>query len=203
MLPSGSRITKGTGKMNKILPQPEAGKKTLIGPVAVSFSCCFWRRHYHGMTSQKSPWTTSTTTVFRATRTARRSAARSQRPCNLYKVVSWAGANYEPPRWKLWQRSRRPPSREHCLRAGPAKERPNHSEEKKLYDAPCPTQSIPREPALVFWTSRGGCERGRPVHWTVTDEKYQAPQQDPCRPHALEKRLSKENYEGSIQDSTG
>src|SRR5512134_3949865 len=88
---------KGDGKMNKILRNLKLAKKLLIGPVAISlFLLLLAGGTYHGLTSQKEALDDIYNNRFQGYQNSSEiSRTIANVHANLYKVVSWAGANYE------------------------------------------------------------------------------------------------------------
>ncbi len=115
--------------MNKILRNLKLAKKLLIGPVAVSlFLLLLAGGTYHGMTSQKEALDDIYNNRFQGYQNSSEiSRTIANVHANLYKVVSWAGANYEAAKVDALGKEQKSLHREeHCLRAESSEERSDH-----------------------------------------------------------------------------
>ena len=154
--------------MNKILRNLKLAKKLLIGPVAVSlFLLLLAGGTYHGMTSQKAALDDIYNNRFQGYQNSSEiSRTIANVHANLYKVVSWAGANYEAAKVDaLGKEQKASIEKSIAFVQNLQKSAQITPEEKKLYDATLTQLKAYQEPATgTARHRRGGCERGRPVH---------------------------------------
>ncbi|MGE5798949.1 MAG: methyl-accepting chemotaxis protein, partial [Syntrophaceae bacterium] len=121
---------------------------------------------------------------------------------NLYKVVSWAGANYEAAKVDaLGKEQKASIEKSIAFVQNLQKSAQITPEEKKLYDTTLAQLKAYQEPALGLLDIAAADVNGAALFMTVTDEKYQALGKTLSDLMALENRLGKENYEGSIKNS--
>ncbi len=190
--------------MNKILRNLKLAKKLLIGPVAVSlFLLLLAAGTYHGMTSQKEAMDDIYNNRFQGYQNSSEiSRTIANVHANLYKVVSWAGANYEAAKVEaLGKEQKASIEKSIAFVQTLQKNAAVTAEEKKLYDATLAQLKLYQEPALGLLDIAAADVNGAALFMTVTDEKYQALNKTLSELMALENRLSKENYEGSIRES--
>jgi len=190
--------------MNKILRNLKLAKKLLIGPVAVSlFLLLLASGTYHGMTSQKESLDDIYNNRFQGYQNSSEiSRAIANVHANLYKVVSWAGANYEAAKVDaLGKEQKTAIEKNIAFVQNLQKNAQITPEEKKLYDATLTQLKAYQEPALALLDIAAADVNGAALFMTVTDEKYQALNKTLSDLMALENRLSKENYESSISNS--
>ena len=195
---------KGDGNMNKILRNLKLAKKLLIGPVAVSlFLLLLAGGTYHGMTSQKEAMDDIYNNRFQGYQNSSEiSRTIANVHANLYKVVSWAGANYEAAKVDaLGKEQKASIEKSIAFVQNLQKSAQITPEEKKLYDATLTQLKAYQEPALGLLDIAAADVNGAALFMTVTDEKYQALNKTLSDLMALENRLSKENYESSIKNS--
>jgi methyl-accepting chemotaxis protein len=190
--------------MNKILRNLKLAKKLLIGPVAVSlFLLLLAAGTYHGMTSQKAAMDDIYNNRFQGYQNSSEiSRTIANVHANLYKVVSWAGANYEAAKVDaLGKEQKAALEKSIAFVQTLQKSGQITPDEKKLYDATLAQLKAYQEPALGLLDIAAADVNSAALFMTVTDEKYQALNKSLSDLMALENRLSKESYEGSISDS--
>ncbi len=190
--------------MNKILRNLKLAKKLLIGPVAVSlFLLLLAAGTYHGMTSQKAAMDDIYNNRFQGYQNSSEiSRTIANVHANLYKVVSWAGANYETSKVEaLGKEQKASIEKSIAFVQGLQKSDRITLEEKKLYDTTLVQLKAYQEPALGLLDIAAADVNSAALFMTVTDEKYQALNKTLSDLMTLENRLGKENYEGSIKDS--
>ena len=190
--------------MNKILRNLKLAKKLLIGPVAVSlFLLLLAGGTYHGMTTQKAAMDDLYNNRFQGYQNSseiNRTIANVH--ANLYKVVSWAGANYEAAKVEaLGKEQKASIEKSIAFVQNLQKSAQITPEEKKLYEATLTQLKAYQEPAMGLLDIAAADVNGAALFMTVTDEKYQALSKTLSDLMALENRLSKDNYEGSIKNS--
>jgi len=208
--PDGARprpaayVKKGDGTMNKILRDLKLAKKLLIGPVAVSlFLLLLAAGTYHGMTSQKAAMDDIYNNRFQGYQNSSEiSRSIANVHASLYKVVSWAGANYESAKVEaLGKEQKAALERNIAFVQGLQKSDRVTPEEKKLYDATLAQLKAYQEPAVGLLDMVAVDVNGAALFMTISDDKYQELGKTLSSLMDLENRLSRENYEGSIRDS--
>ena len=190
--------------MNKILRNLKLAKKLLIGPVAVSlFLLLLAGGTYHGMTSQKAALDDIYNNRFQGYQNSSEiSRTIANVHANLYKVVSWAGANYEAVKVDaLGKEQKTSIEKSIAFVQNLQKSAQITPEEKKLYETTLTQLKAYQEPAMALLDIAAADVNGAALFMTVTDEKYQALGKTLSDLMALENRLSKENYESSIKNS--
>ena len=208
--PDGARprpaayVKKGDGTMNKILRDLKLAKKHLIGPEAVSlFLLLLAAGPYHGMTSQKAAMDDIYNNRFQGYQNSSEiSRSIANVHASLYKVVSWAGANYESAKVEaLGKEQKAALERNIAFVQGLQKSDRVTPEEKKLYDATLAQLKAYQEPAVGLLDMVAVDVNGAALFMTISDDKYQELGKTLSSLMDLENRLSRENYEGSIRDS--
>jgi methyl-accepting chemotaxis protein len=117
-------------------------------------------------------------------------------------VVSWAGANYEGAKVEaLGKEQKAALEKNIAFVQGLQKSDRVTPEEKKLYDATLAQLKAYQEPAVGLLDMVAADVNGAALFMTISDDKYQELGKTLSNLMALENRLSKENYEGSIRDS--
>ena len=190
--------------MNKILRNLKLAKKLLIGPVAVSlFLLLLAGGTYHGLSSQKEALDDIYNNRFQGYQNSSEiSRTIANVHANLYKVVSWAGANYEAAKVDaLGKEQKASIEKSIAFVQNLQKNAQITPEEKKLYETTLAQLKAYQEPALGLLDIAAADVNGAALFMTVTDEKYQALGKTLSDLMALENRLGKENYEGSIKNS--
>jgi len=190
--------------MNKILRNLKLAKKLMIGPIAVSiFLLLLAGGTYHGLNSQRTAMDDIYNNRFQGYQNSSeisRTIANVQ--ANLYKVVSWAGANYEVAKIDaLGKEQKTSVEKTIAFVQNILKSAQITPEEKKLYEGTLAQLKAYQEPALGLLDVAAADVNGAALFMTMTDEKYLALGKTLSDLMALENRLSKENYEQSIQDS--
>ncbi len=202
--------------MNKILRNLKLAKKLLIGPVAVSlFLLLLAGGTYHGMSTQKEAMDDLYNNRFQGYQNSSEiSRTIANVHANLYKVVSWAGANYEAAKVDaLGKEQKTSIEKSIAFVQNLQKSAQITPEEKKLYEATMVQLKAYQEPATGLLDIAAADVNGAALFMTITDEKYQALNKTLSDLMAqalnktlsdlmaLENRLSKENYESSIRNS--
>ncbi|MBK7552664.1 MAG: MCP four helix bundle domain-containing protein [Syntrophaceae bacterium] len=188
--------------MNKILRDLKLAKKLLIGPVAVSlFLLLLAAGTYHGMTSQKAAMDDIYNNRFQGYQNSSEiSRSIANVHASLYKVVSWAGANYESAKVEaLGKEQKAALERNIAFVQGLQKSDRVTPEEKKLYDATLAQLKAYQEPAVGLLDMVAVDVNGAALFMTISDDKYQELGKTLSSLMDLENRLSRENYEGSIR----
>jgi hypothetical protein len=153
--------------MNKILRNLKLAKKLLIGPVAVSlFLLLLAGGTYHGMNSQKEALDDIYNNRFQGYQNSSEiSRTIANVHANLYKVVSWAGANYEAAKVDaLGKEQKTSIEKSIAFVQNLQKSAQITPEEKKSTTPPWCAQGVSGACPGPARHRRGGRERGRPVH---------------------------------------
>ncbi len=202
--PSGCLIIKGEGKMNKLLRNLKLAKKLLIGPVAVSLLLLLLAAGtYHGLSSQKADMDDMYNNNFKGYQNSSEIANTiANVHANLYKVVSWAGANYETAKVEaLGKEQKASIEKTIAFVQKLLKDAAITPEEKKLYEATMTNLKAYQVPAVGLLDMVAVDVNGSALFMTMSDDKYQDLGKTLSDLMALENRLGKENYEQSIQNS--
>jgi len=190
--------------MNKILRNLKLAKKLLIGPVAVSlFLMLLAAGTYHGLNSQKEDMDEMYSNHFKGYQNSSEiSHAIANVHANLYKVVSWAGANYETAKIEaLGKEQKASIEKNIAFVQNLTKGAQITPEEKKLFETTLVQLKAYQEPATGLLEIVAADVNGAALFMTMTDEKYQALGKTLSDLMTLENRLSKENFEQSIRNS--
>jgi methyl-accepting chemotaxis protein len=190
--------------MNKILRNLKLAKKLLIGPVAVSlFLMLLAAGTYHGLNSQKEDMNDMYSNHFKGYQNSSEiSHTISNVHANLYKVVSWAGANYETVKVEaLGKEQKTSIEKSIAFVQNLMKSAQITPEEKKLFETALAQLKAYQEPATGLLDIVAADVNGAALFMTMTDERYQALSKTLADLMSLENRLSKENYEQSVQNS--
>ena len=203
-LPSGNLIIKGEGKMNKLLRNLKLAKKLLIGPVAVSLLLLLLAAGtYHGLSSQKADLDDMYNNNFKGYQNSSEIANTiANVHANLYKVVSWAGANYETAKVEaLGKEQKTSIEKTIAFVQKLLKDSAITPEEKKLYEVTLTNLKAYQVPAVGLLDMVAVDVNGSALFMTMSDDKYQDLGKTLSDLMALENRLGKENYEQSMRNS--
>ncbi|HTZ40277.1 MAG TPA: methyl-accepting chemotaxis protein [Syntrophales bacterium] len=190
--------------MNKLLRNLKLAKKLLIGPVAVSLLLLLLAAGtYHGLSSQKADLDDMYNNNFKGYQNSSEIANTiANVHANLYKVVSWAGANYETAKVEaLGKEQKTSIEKTIAFVQKLLKDAAITPEEKKLYEVTLTNLKAYQVPAVGLLDMVAVDVNGSALFMTMSDDKYQDLGKTLSDLMALENRLGKENYEQSMRNS--
>jgi methyl-accepting chemotaxis protein len=191
--------------MTNILRNLKLAKKLLIGPVAVAlFMLLLAGGTYYGLSSQKAAIDDIYNSHFQGYQNSSEiSRGIANVHANLYKVISWVGANYDAAKVDALGKEQKASLEKTIAFVQTVLKNPLLiSDEKKLYESTLTQLSAYREPALGILDVAAADVNGAALFMTVTDERYQVLNKTLLELMALENRLGKEEYENSIKNSS-